>query len=109
MTEPSRDRPVVVRDPEAHQKLDRILEWIQGDGLRGITGAAARILDLEERLDEQDKRINRHSERIRALETRGAEQLRWTVKTFVEKAIGLAAAGVVGALAAIFAAKPPAP
>jgi hypothetical protein len=109
MSDP-RDQPhIISRDPEAHEKLDSILEWIQGDQMAGVPGMAAEHRRHGERLDEHHDRLDRHSRRLHALEERGTEQIRWTVRTFAERAIGALAAGVVGAIAALFAAKPPHP
>lgn len=107
---------VIARDPEAHRKLDdltaavkRLLEWAQGDQIKGIPGMAAEHRQHAAQLAEHHERLERHSKRLYALEQAGAERVRWTLKTVAEHAIRLASAAIVGAIAALFASKPPHP
>lgn len=101
--------PQVVRDPEAHRKLDTILEYIQGDQMAGRPGLAAEHRQHSEQLTEHHARLERHSERLHALEQAGTDRIRWTMRTVAERGIGAGIAAAVGALAAIFASKPPHP
>lgn len=105
MSDP-RDQPLISRDPEAHAKLDRIERALMGDLSTGTPGYMERQRQTEATVLSHGTRLERHSQRIHALEEQGNERLRWTAKTFVERAIGALAAGAVGAVAALFAAKP---
>lgn len=97
---------VRVTDPEAHRKLDRIIEWIQGDQMQGIPGMAAEHRKHEERLSGHDEklkshedRLERHSQRIHALEDQPAQASAWALRTIAEKLLTIAAAGLAGWLA----------
>lgn len=116
-TGPIGDPPqVIARDPEAHRKLDgltksvqALLEWAQGDQMKGVSGMAAEHRQHAEQLTEHHDRLERHSKRLHALEQAGTDRMRWTMRTVAERGIGAGVAAAVGALAAIFASKPPHP
>lgn len=86
-------------DPKAHEKLDRILDWINGDQMRGIPGMAAEHRKHADKIEAHDARLDRHSKRIRDLEERPANAGIWALRTIAEKIITIAAAGLAGWLA----------
>lgn len=94
---------------EMRDAIARIERALLGDLSTGTPGLVERQRRVEDRLDDQHDRLERHSKRIYELEQAGSKRVQWGIRTFVEQAIRLAAAAVVGgltALAAIFASKP---
>lgn len=75
-------------------------------GTMSTPGLAERLRVAESLLREHHERMERHSERILAIEKSGHERLKWTAKTFFDRAIGAVAAAIVGAMAAFFASRP---
>jgi hypothetical protein len=98
------------RDAEMHRKVDLVarqqaemLEFLQGNQMRGIAGLAAEHRSHGEQINGIHERLERHSRRLLALETIPMDRARWTARTVAEKGIGALVAGLVGALAALMA------
>lgn len=103
MTAP--ESPLVLRDPEAHAKLDEILEWIKGDPLKDTSGAAERLRNHEATLVDHGARLERHSARIRAIEEQGGERAKSTIHALIDKALTLLTMVLSGAIGGAIAAK----
>lgn len=91
---------------EMRDAIARIERALLGDLTTGSPGLAERQRQAEGRIDEHGRRLERHSDRLHALEQAGAERMRWGIKTVMENALRAGAAAVVGAVAAIFASRP---
>lgn len=94
---------------EMRDAIARIERALLGDLSTGSPGLVERQRQAEQRIEDHGRRLERHSDRLHALEQAGTERMRWTVKTVWEQALRAGAAAVVGALAAVFASKPPHP
>lgn len=94
---------------EMRDAIARIERALLGDLITGSPGLVERQRKTEDRLDEHHRRLERQSERLHALEQAGSDRMRWTLRTVWEQGLRAGAAAAVGALAAIFANKPPHP
>lgn len=92
---------------EIRAAIARIERALVGDLSTSTPGVLERQRKAEERLDEQQARLERHSTRLHALETAGGERARWTLRTILDGSLRAGLAAAIGAIAAILGARPP--
>lgn len=118
MSGPNEKGQVIVHDPVAHAKLDalnnevethgRKLDDLLGvltSGLGGNRGVLEVQRDQAELLTEHGTRLERHSQRIRAIEEQSGERAKSRLQAIIDRLLNLATMVASGSIGGAIAAR----